>query len=245
MEGYGDATYGDRIASVYDDLYQGLFDVEAQVAFLANLAAGGRVLELAIGTGRVAIPLRATGLEVHGIDASPAMVERLRAHAGEDEIPVVMGNFADVNVDGDFDLIYVVFNTLFALTTQEEQMRCFRNVARHLTSDGAFVVEAFVPDVRRFERNQNIEVQKLELDRVVFDLSRHDPVRQRVDAQNVVIRDGKVEMFPVSLRYAYPAELDLMARLADLRLYERYGGWHKEPFTSDSTFHVSVFEKAG
>lgn len=245
MEGYGDATYGDRIASIYDDLYQGLFDVEAQVAFLANLAAGGRVLELAIGTGRVAIPLRATGLEVHGIDASPAMVERLRAHAGEDEIPVVMGNFADVNVDGDFDLIYVVFNTLFALTTQEEQMRCFRNVARHLTSDGAFVVEAFVPDVRRFERNQNIEVQKLELDRVVFDLSRHDPVRQRVDAQNVVIRDGKVEMFPVSLRYAYPAELDLMARLADLRLYERYGGWHKEPFTSDSTFHVSVFEKAG
>lgn len=245
MEGYGDATYGDRIAAIYDDLYQGLFDVEAQVAFLAGLAAGGRVLELAIGTGRLAVPLRATGLEVHGIDASTAMVDKLRLHASEEDIPVVIGNFADVEADGLFDLIYVVFNTLFALTTQEEQVRCFRNVARHLTGDGAFVVEAFVPDARRFERNQNVEVERLELDRVVFGLSRHDPTRQRVDAQNVVIHQGKVELYPVSLRYAYPAELDLMARLADLRLYERYGGWHKEPFTSESKSHVSVYEKAG
>lgn len=245
MEGYGDATYGDRIASIYDDLYQGLFDVEAQVAFLANLAAGGRVLELAIGTGRVAVPLRATGLEVLGIDASAAMVERLRAHAGEDDIPVVMGNFADVDVDGDFDLIYVVFNTLFALTTQEEQVRCFRNVARHLTDDGVFVVEAFVPDLTRFRRHQNLEVDRIELDSARLSVERHDPVRQRVDVQHVVIEDGKVDLYPVSLRYAYPSELDLMARLADLRLYERYGGWQKEPFTSDSTFHVSVYEKAG
>ena len=245
MRDYEAHTYGDRIAGVYDELYGSLFDVDATVTLLAELAADGPVLELAIGTGRVALPLREGGVEVTGIDASEAMVAELRGKAGGGDIPVAMGDFADVDVEGRFKLIFVVFNTLFALTTLDDQVRCFTNVAEHLTDDGVFVVEAFVPDVTRFTRHQNAGVDDLDSDSVRLEASRHDPVHQRVDSQHVVLRRGEaVEMYPVSIRYSYPSELDLMARLAGLTLRDRWGGWNREPFTSESKFHVSVYERA-
>ncbi|CAN5689465.1 class I SAM-dependent methyltransferase [soil metagenome] len=245
MKDYEAHTYGDRIAGVYDDTYETLFDVDATVTFLAELAGNGSALELAIGTGRIALPLAGRGVEVTGIDASQAMVAELRAKPGGDDIPVAMGDFADVDVEGRFKLVFVVFNTLFALTTQDDQVRCFTNVAEHLAEDGVFVVEAFVPDATRFTRYQTFGVDNLDSDSVRLEASRHDPVNQTVDSQHIVLRRGEpVEMYPVSIRYTYPSELDLMARLAGLRLRGRWGGWHKEPFTSESKFHVSVYERA-
>jgi SAM-dependent methyltransferase len=245
MKGYEAHTYGDRIAGVYDELYGTLFDVDATVSLLAELAGGGPALELAIGTGRIALPLADRGVDVTGIDASEAMVAELRAKPGGDDIPVVMGDFADVDIEGRFKLVFVVFNTLFNLATQDEQVRCFTNVTKHLTEDGVFVVEAFVPDVTRYTRHQTTGVDRLDSESVHLEASRHDPVNQTVDSQHIHLRRGEpVEMYPVSIRYAYPSELDLMARLAGLRLRARWGGWHKEPFTSESKFHVSVYEHA-
>jgi SAM-dependent methyltransferase len=243
MEGYEAATYGDRIADVYDDFVGGLFDVEATVDFLADLAGGGPVLELAIGTGRVALPLAARGIDVQGIDISESMVEKLRAKPGGADISVTIGDFADVSVDHDYPLVFVVFNTLFALTTQEDQIRCFRNVADHLTSNGVFVIEAFVPDVARFDRNQRMQADRVGLDEVKIEASRHDPVAQKVDSQQIIVGSGGVRMYPVHIRYSWPSELDLMARLGGLKLRERWGGWRREPFDSDSTSHVSVYEQ--
>jgi SAM-dependent methyltransferase len=244
VEGYEASTYGDRIADVYDRLYQFAFDVEATVDALVALARGGRALELAIGTGRIALPLRAEGVEVHGIDASDQMIAKLRAKPGGDVVPVVTGDFADVDVDGDFDLVYIVFNTFFALLTQEDQVRCFRNVARHLTTQGAFVVEAFVPDLARFDRDQRVQVTEMDLRQVMLDVSRHDAARQRIDSQHVVLAEDGTKLYPVSLRYVWPSELDLMAQLAGLRLRERWGGWRSERFTAASPSHVSLYELA-
>jgi SAM-dependent methyltransferase len=243
MEGYEAATYGDRIAPIYDDLYQELFDLEGTVGLLAQLAGEGPALELAIGTGRVAIPLREHGVEVHGIDISEAMVAKLRAKPGGADIPVTMGDFADVAIERDYPLVYLVFNTLFALTTQEDQIRCFANVAKHLQSGGVFVVECFVPDPARFDRHQRVGVDRLGQHFVELDTSRHDPVNQRSESVHVIIRESGTKLFPVFLRYAYPSELDLMARLAGLELRARYGDWRKGPFTSDSTGHVSIYTK--
>ena len=244
MEGYEARTYGERIAGIYDDLYDTLFDVDATVELLSELARGGRALELAIGTGRVALPLKERGADVRGIDISEAMVARLRAKEGGADIPVVMGDFADVTVDQTFDLVYILFNTLFALLEQEDQIRCFRNVAARLSDGGVFLVEAFIPDTARFERHQTTDVEYVSADELRLGAARHNPALQRVDSQHLILRDGEpARLYPVSLRYAYPAELDLMARLAKLRLRDRWGGWHHEPFTSDSKFHVSVYER--
>ena len=243
MEGYGPNTYGDRHAEVYDDLYERAFDVVGAVEMLARLAGEGRALELAIGTGRIAIPLASTGVEVVGIDASQAMVAKLRQKVGGRDIEVHMGNFADVEVDGPFSLVYVVFNTFFALLTQEDQLRCFRNVANRLADTGVFVIEAFVPDLSRFDRNQRVEVTDMRLDEIRMDASHHDPVAQRIDSQHIFLdRDGP-RFYPVRLRYVWPSELDLMARMAGLRLRERCSGWRQEPFTSDSSNHVSIYER--
>ena len=241
MEGYGISTYGDKIAQVYDELNGSISDAEAIADFLAGLAGGSPALELAVGTGRIALPLLERGVEVHGIDASPAMVERLRAKSRGDEIPVTMGDFAAVEVDAEYHLIYLVFNTLFALTTQEDQIRCFANVARRLAPGGAFVMEAFVPDVTRFDSHQRVDASRVELDHAALTVSRHDPVAQRVDSNHIVVESGQMTMYPVVIRYAWPAELDLMARLAGLTLAARYAGWHSEPFTSASESHVSVY----
>lgn len=240
METYTASTYGDRIAGVYDERHD-TFD-EAAVRFLAELSGGGRALELGVGTGRVALPLSERGVEVQGIDASQAMVERLRAKPGGDAIAVSVGDFAEVAVEGEFALVYVVFNTFFALLSQEAQVRCFRNAARRLAPGGVFLIEAFVPDVARYSGGQINRVAEVTTERVVYDVAQHDPARQYVTGQSVVVTDGRVRLYPVQLRYAWPSELDLMARLAGLRLRERLGGWQREPFTGSGK-HVSVYER--
>jgi SAM-dependent methyltransferase len=243
MEGYGPATYGDRIADTYDELYAETLDTDRAVEALAELAAGGPVLELAIGTGRLALPLAGRGLEVHGIDVSERMIAKLRAKPGGEAIPVTMGDFSEVQVEGTFTLIFVAFNTIFGLLTQDDQVRCFANVAKHLADGGVFVVEAFFPDLARFDRGQRTQVTHVDAGRVMLDASRHDPVEQRVDSQHVVIGVDGTKLYPVSVRYAFPSELDLMARLAGLELRERWGGWNREPFTAESSRHVSLYAR--
>ena len=241
---YDGSTYGDRIADVYDELHteSELGPVEPVVAFLKDLAGGGPALELGIGTGRVALPLREAGVEVHGIDASQRMVERLRSKPRGTDIPVRMGDFADFSIAERFRLVYVVFNTIFGLLSQEEQVTCFSSVARHLTDDGKFVVEAFVPDPALFTRRQRVSARTVDVDEVVLDVGTLDPTNGRVDAQQIVLRDGDVRLYPVKLRFAFPSELDLMARLAGLRLRERWAGWDRAPFEPASGKHVSVYE---
>jgi hypothetical protein len=245
VEGYDETTYGDRIAAVYDRWHSTqLQDTEGAVAFLAELAGEGPALELAIGTGRVALPLAARGIEVRGIDASDAMVAKLREKPGGAELPVTMGNFADVDVEGTFRLAYVVFNTFFALADEAEQGRCMANVASHLTDDGAFVIEAFVPDLTRFDRGQTVRANEVATDHVLLEAATLDEETQVVTAQDIMIREGEVRLFPVRVRYAFPEQLDAMAESAGMRLRERWSGWAGEPFTADSGKHVSVYEPA-
>jgi SAM-dependent methyltransferase len=241
MADYDVSTYGDRIADVYDRLPQVPDNAEAAVAALASLAGSGPVLELGIGTGRIALPLAARGLAVHGIDASEAMVKRLRTKPGGDRIPVAMGNFADVALEARFSLIYVAFNSFFGLLSQDDQVRCFARVAERLTEQGVFVIEAFVPDVTRFDRGQRLAVTTMGVGDLQLEASVHDPVEQRVRAQHIVISAEGTKLYPVQLRYAWPSELDLMARLAGLRLRDRWGGWDRRPFTAASTSHVSIY----
>lgn len=243
MEEYGPATYGDRIAAVYDQAYERL-PTEQTVEFLAELAGPGPVLELAIGTGRVALPLAERGLELQGVDASEAMIAKLREKPGGDRIAVTMGDMADVPVEGRFSLVYLIFNTFFALLTQEEQLRCFRAVAGRLADSGVFVLEAFVPDLTRFDRGQRVYTDQVGTDQVRLNLDRHHPVDQRVDSVHILVRESGLRIYPVQIRYAYPTELDLMAQLAGLRLRERFGGWDRRPFDDDSVLHVSVYEQA-
>jgi SAM-dependent methyltransferase len=244
VQDYDLSTYGDRIAGEYDEWVAGLVETESAVALLADLARGGPALELGIGTGRIAVPLAQRGIPVHGIDASAAMVGKLRAKAGGADIPVTIGNFAEVAVRGHFALIYVVFNTFFGLLSQDDQVLCFRNVAEHLAQDAVFVLEAFVPDPTLFNRGQRMGIRHLQTGRLVLDASQHDPVNQRVTSQHVVIQETGVKLYPVQIRYAWPSELDLMARLAGLRLQDRWGGWRREPFTAASATHVSVYALA-
>jgi SAM-dependent methyltransferase len=171
------------------------------------------------------------------------MVAKLRAKPGGADVPVTIGDFAEVPVDGEFDLVYVVFNTFFALLTQEDQLRCARNVAARLRTGGHFVIEAFVPDLTRFDRDQRVEVGDLALGRVRIDASVHDPLHQTVTAQHIELSPTGVRLYPVRLRYCWPSELNLICRLADLHLTERYAGWRREPFTADSGTHVSVYTK--
>ncbi len=242
---YGPSTYGDRIAGVYDEMYPvvpSAPDVAATVDFLASLAGAGPALELGIGTGRVAIPLAAAGVDVRGIDASEAMVKRLRAKPGGDTIPVTIGDFRDFSFHSAFTAIYVPFNTFFGLLTQDDQVTCFRTVARHLTPDGVFVIEAFVPDLARFDRGQRVSAIRVEPDRVSLDVSIYDSAAQVNDTQHVVIREDGVRLYPVRIRFAFVPELDLMARLAGLRLRERWGDWDRTPFSGTSGKHISVWE---
>ena len=233
-------SFGEDAAASYDDSPRG--DEAATVALLEQLARGGPALELAIGTGRIALPLAARGVRVHGIDLSPAMVARLRTKPGGADLPVTMGDFATVPVEGTYRLIYLVFNTLFNLLTQDEQVRCFENVALHLSEDGLFVVEAFVPTfLHRLRDDQYVDAEYVEVDHVQLDVGRHDPVAQRLDESHVALTPKGLRFDPIVCRYAWPSELDLMARIAGLRLHERWGGWQREPFTAVSRNHVSVY----
>ena len=244
MNEYSTATYGDRIAGVYDEFYRPA-NVAERVDVLAELAAGGRVLELGIGTGTYALPLAARGVEVHGIEASSAMIAKLRDKEGGEALPVTSGDFADVAVEGHFSLVFVINNTFLMLTSQEEQVRCFKNVASHLDEYGVFLVHAFVPDVANFDDNQHLRASLPDLASVRLDISIHDAVNQLIDFRHLHLTEEGIRMYPGRLRYVWPAELDLMARLAGLRLRERWGNWQRAPFTARSGSHVSVYERVG
>ena len=217
-------------------------DEVAAVAFLEQLVGSGPALELGIGTGRIALPLAARGIRVDGIDLSQVMVDRLRTRPGGDQLSVTIGDFADVPVSGTYRLIYVVFNTLFNVLTQDDQVRCFENVAAHLTSDGTFVIEALVPAfLYQLRNNQYVDAEAIEVDTVRLDVLRHDPATQMIEENHILLSETGMRFNPVVQRYVWPSELDLMARIAGLRLKQRWGGWHQEPFNSNSRLHVSVY----
>lgn len=232
-------SFGEDVAGTYDDAPRG--DEEAAVAFLEGLAGRGPALELAVGSGRIALPLAAREIRVDGIDISSAMIERLRAKPGGDRISTTIGDFADVPVEGTYRLIYVVFNTFFNLLTQDDQVRCFENVAAHLTDDGSFVIEAGSPAAHyRLRNDQYVDAESIEVDAVRLDLLHHDPAKQTIDESHVSISGEGIRLNPIVQRYAWPAELDLMARIAGLRLRERWDGWNREPFTNKRNV-VSVY----
>jgi SAM-dependent methyltransferase len=236
--------FGERVAERYDDPTDEMFQaaaVDPVVDFLADLAGDGRALELGIGTGRIALPLAQRGVHVHGIDLSEAMVARLRAKPGAEEIGVTIGDFATTAVEGTFSLAYLVFNTIMNLTTQGEQISCFRNVAAHLEPGGCFVIEVGVPALQRLPPGETVRAFKVSATRLGFD--EYDVVAQGLVSHHYTVVDGELEVFSVPFRYVWPSELDLMARLAGMTLRERFGGWKHEPFTSDGTKHVSVWEK--
>ena len=243
MEGYRPVdSFDETNATEYDGLVS-RGDEDAAVAFLHRLAGGGAALELGIGTGRIALPLAARGLRVDGIDLSEPMVAQLRAKPGGDRLDVTIGDFADVEVPDRYALVYVVFNSFFNVLVQGDQVRCFENVAAHLTDDGVFVIEAYVPAfLVRLEDDQYARTEGLGVDSVRLDLLRHDLATQTIEENHVSLSAaGGLQFNPVVQRYAWPAELDLMARIAGLRLRERWGGWNGEPYTSASDLHVSVY----
>lgn len=240
-----DGYFGESVAATYDESSAEMFDparVEPAVDVLAELAGGGRALELGIGTGRIALPLARRGVEVHGIDLSWAMVDRLRAKPGGDAIGVTIGDFATTKVDGAFSLAYLVYNTINNLTTQDAQVDCFRNAAAHLEPGGCFVVEVTVPDLRRLPPGQTAVPFRVDGSRLGFDV--YDVVTQSMSSHHVTVReDGTGSYRAIPFRYVWPAELDLMARLAGMRLRARWDGWDRSPFTAESRQHVSVWEK--
>jgi SAM-dependent methyltransferase len=238
--------FGPDVAPTYDEDVAEMFAPEAvdpAVDFLAGLAADGRVLELGIGTGRIALPMAARGVPVHGIDLSTAMVAEMRRKPGGADIPVTMGDFATTRVDGTFSLAYLVFNTILNLTTQDEQVACFVNVAHHLEPGGFFVIEVGVPDLQRLPPGETYRPFDISPTHLGFD--EYDVANQGLVSHHYRIEDGRMELGWFPFRYVWPAELDLMARIAGMTLRERWSDWSRTPFTSDSRQHVSVWVKSG
>jgi SAM-dependent methyltransferase len=236
--------FDEPVAARFDERYAHLASpavVDPMVDFLVERAGDGAALELGIGTGRIALPLARRGVRVHGIELSEAMAARLRAKPGAKEIGVTIGDFATARVDGTFSIAYLVANTIMNLTTQEEQVACFRNVAAHLEPGGCFVIEVLVPGLRRLPPGETFQLFDASPGHVGFD--EYDVARQGLVSHHYWIEDGKVELFSPPFRYVWPSELDLMAQLAGMTLRERYAGWKHEPFTSESEKHVSVWEK--
>jgi SAM-dependent methyltransferase len=237
-----DGYFDERVAATYDDdPMSGPEVIEPTVAFLAKLAGSGRALELAIGTGRIALPLARRGVEVHGIELSRAMVARLRAKEGRGGIPITIGDMATTRIAGRFSLVYLVFNTINNLTTQDAQVACFGNAAAHLRPGGCFAVEVGVPPLQKLAPGET---------RLAFGqgdthwgIDEFDVVTQEFSSHHFRIVGDGCERRSIPFRYAWPAELDLMARLAGLTLRERWGGWRREPFTGLSDSHVSVWQK--
>jgi len=242
MDGFDPASsFGPEVARRYDDHARG--DEAETVEFLADLARGGRALEFAVGTGRIAIPLSNHGVGVDGIELSEDMVCRLRDKPLGDTIDVTIGDMARASAPLEkYSLVYLVFNTIYNLLTQDDQVRCFENAARHLTGDGVFVVEAGVPSAW-LRRDQFINVEHLATDEVVFDVNRYDSVTQILDENHVSLSSEGVRLGPISCRLIWPSEMDLMARIAGMRLVNRWGGWRNEPFTAASVRHVSVYSR--
>ena len=247
MDGYEATTYGDLWAPYYDHFYP---NVDPSAIDLLARHAGDppRVLELAVGTGRVAIPLRERGVEVSGIEISEAMIEKLRAKPGGDEIPVTVGDFAEVDVDETFPLIFLGFNTIFGLLTQERQVDCFRNVAEHLEPGGRFIIDCFVPDLRRFDQyNTRMAVSSLDnVSEHMYEMSVYHPVEQRISTHVVKrMASGESVSLPVEIRFAWPSELDLMAQIAGLELEDRFGWYDLRPFNERSSSHMSIYRQPG
>jgi SAM-dependent methyltransferase len=236
--------FDEPVAARFDERYADLAQpavVDPMVDFLVERAGDGAALELGIGTGRIALPLARRGVRVHGIELSEAMVARLRTKPGAEEIGVTIGDFASARVERAFSLAYLVANTIMNLTTQEEQVACFRNVAAHLEPSGCFVIEVLVPGLRRLPPGETFQLFEVSPTHVGFD--EYDVARQGLVSHHYWIEDGQVELFSPPFRYVWPSELDLMAELAGMTLRERYGGWQREPFTSESEKHVSVWER--
>jgi SAM-dependent methyltransferase len=236
--------FGEPVAASYDADSAALFEpaaVDPVVDFLAGLAGQGAALELGIGTGRIALPLARRGVPVHGIDLSAAMVARLRAKPGAERIGVTIGDFATTTVEGRFSVAYLVFNTIMNLTTQDEQVACFRNVAAHLDPGGCFVVEVMVPALQRLPPGETIRAFDVTPAHLGFD--EYDVASQGLVSHHYTVAAGRFDAGSIPFRYVWPSELDLMARLAGMTLRERWSGWTREPFTSDSTTHVSVWQR--
>jgi SAM-dependent methyltransferase len=241
-----DGYFDERVAARYDDSEAEMFGAEATdpvVEVLVELAGSGRALELGIGTGRIALPLAQRGVSVHGIDLSKAMVARLRAKRDGEDIGVTIGDFATTTVDASFSLAYLVFNTIMNLTTQAGQVACFRNAAAHLEPGGCFVIEATIPDLRRLPPGETFHVFNASENH--WGIDEYEVATQGLTSHHFETVDGTIERLSIPFRYAWPSELDLMAQLAGMRLRSRWGGWKREPFTSESTKHVSVWEKPG
>jgi SAM-dependent methyltransferase len=239
-----DGYFDERVAARYDESAADMFDpvvVEPAVDFLAEVAGTARALELGIGTGRIALPLARRGVPVHGIELSNAMVARLRAKQRDEDVGVTIGDFATTAVDGTFAVAYVVFNTILNLTTQAAQVTCFRNVAAHLEPGGCFVVEVAVPELQWLPPGERIRAFHLSDTR--WGIDEYDVATQGLVSHHLEVVDGRLERLSMPFRYAWPSELDLMSELAGLSLRERWSGWRREPFTSDSRKHVSVWEK--
>jgi len=239
-----DGYFGERVAARYDESAEVMFDagaVDPVIDLLVELAGSGRALELGVGTGRIALPLAQRGVPVHGIELSKAMAARLRAKPGGEDIGVTVGDFATTTVDGTFSVAYLVFNTIMNLTTQAAQVACFRNVAAHLEPGGCFVIEVGVPDLQRLPPGETIHAFHVSETR--WGLDEYDVARQGLTSHHFEVVDGRLERTSIPFRYAWPAELDLMAELAGMSLRGRWSGWKREPFTSDSRKHVSVWEK--
>jgi SAM-dependent methyltransferase len=239
-----DGYFDERIAARYDESSADMFDpavVDPLVDFLAELAGTGRALEFGIGTGRIALPLAERGVQVQGIELSRAMAAKLQEKPGGDELVVTIGDFATTSVDGSFALVYLVFNTIMNLTTQEAQVACFRNAAAHLEGEGCFVIEVMIPELRRLPAGETHRIFSAREDH--WGIDEYNVATQGLTSHHLEIVDGRLERFTAPYRYVWPAELDLMAELAGMRLRERWGGWKREPFTSESRTHVSVWEK--
>ena len=239
-----DGYFDERVADRYDESSAEMFDpevVDPAADFLAELAGSGHALELGIGTGRIALPLAQRGVPVHGIELSKAMAAKLRAKPGGDGIAVTIGDFATTTVDETFSVAYLVFNTILNLTTQAAQVACFQNVAAHLEPGGCFVIEVGVPGLQGLPPGQTFRVFHVSKNRWGFD--EYDVPNQGLISHHFEIVDGRAERLSIPFRYAWPSELDLMAQLAGMTLRQRWSGWKREPFTSDSGKHVSVWEK--
>jgi SAM-dependent methyltransferase len=240
----GDGYFDEHVAARYDESAAEMFDagvVVPVVDFLVEIAGSGRALELGIGTGRIALPLAQRGVPVHGIDLSKAMVARLRAKPGSEDVGVTIGDFATTTLEGPFSLVYLVFNTIMNPTTQAAQVACFLNAAAHLEPGGCFVIEVTIPGLQRLPPGQTFHVFYASENH--WGIDEYDVATQGLTSHHLEIMDGRLERFSAPYRYVWPSELDLMAQLAGMRLRERWGGWKREPFTSGSNKHVSVWEK--
>jgi SAM-dependent methyltransferase len=244
MEGFDPATSFGEAASKRYDATDTRGDEEETVAFLARLAAGRDALEFAVGTGRIALPLMAAGVRVDGIEIAQPMVERMREKPGGTDVEVTIGDMSTIGTGRTYAVVYLVYNTIGNLLTQDDQVRCFQNAAHHLTDDGVFVLECRVPTAPTRPDHQFVDAERVEVDHVVLGVCQYDPVTQVLDENHVHISAEGVIMSPIRLRLAQPAEFDLMARLAGLRLRDRWGGWNGELFTAASWRHVSVYERA-